>query len=218
MSTLPHPTRHSYLTVLSALRKADLIQLSLELRLPTDGSIINLRNHLRCYLNFNYGMLAQNPRYAALFLNHRCTNQPLASQHSSNTLCMSPPALSYHDPSLTPSFASWHGIKDEPCSNQLHSSPQLQQHLPLQAPLASPSLPSSPFSGHGSDHGPTPSLFDAPVGCKSSFPTFRLFFFTLFLSSLPDTMHSTIIVDTMKSCITTLCSHSMDTIKSFFFF
>ena len=96
MSMSPCLTRQLYSTVLSALHKTDLIQLSSEFRLPTDGSIINLRNHLRCYLNFNCRMLAQNPRYATLFPKHRCTNQPLASRLSSNTLCMSPPALSFH--------------------------------------------------------------------------------------------------------------------------
>ena len=124
MSTSPHPARCPYSTVLSALCKMDLIWLSLEFRLPTNSSVINLRSHLRCYLNFNHGTLAQNPGYAALFPKHKCANQPLASHLLSNTLCMSPPALLYHNLSLTPSFTSWHSIEDEPCGNQPHPSPQ----------------------------------------------------------------------------------------------
>ena len=58
-----HPGRHSYSTVLSALHKTELIQLSLEFKLPTNGPVITLKNCLKCYLNFHCKMLmnSHNP-------------------------------------------------------------------------------------------------------------------------------------------------------------
>src|SRR5882762_2969549 len=48
---LPLHQQQPYTTTLSMLRKMDLIRLSLEFKLPTDGSVVNLRDRLRVYLN-----------------------------------------------------------------------------------------------------------------------------------------------------------------------
>ena len=45
------PDNIPYTTTLSLLRKIDLMRLSLEFRLSTDGSVVVLRNRLKAYLN-----------------------------------------------------------------------------------------------------------------------------------------------------------------------
>ena len=77
-------TRHSthanmppYTQVLSALRKNDLICLCDEFRLPTEGSVVNLRNRLKDYLNLHRNTLFRNPRYNPLFPRHRRPVQPI---------------------------------------------------------------------------------------------------------------------------------------------
>jgi hypothetical protein len=158
MSTTPPINRRLNSSVLSALCKMELIQLSLEFKLLMDGSVINLRNHLKCYLNFNCDMLYRNPRFNALFPRHR-RNNPHPSPHpSSHTLHASSPDLSYCSLSPAESFGSWHGIE-----NDLHGSqdanPLQLQLLPMQA--QGPPVPSSlplpvSSSSSGSEHGPPP--------------------------------------------------------------
>jgi hypothetical protein len=120
MSFLPRPSRRPYSMVLSALYKMELIHLSLEFRLPTDGSVVTLWNHLRCYLNFNQNMLVQNPEFSALFPRHRQANHFPSPPLSSNTLRLFPPTISYHDSSLAHFYTSWNSIEDQP---QGHLSP-----------------------------------------------------------------------------------------------
>jgi hypothetical protein len=140
MSTTPPISRHPYSSVLSALCKMELIWLFLEFKLPMDGSVIDLRNCLKCYLNFNCDTLYQNLRFNALFSRHRGNNPHLSPHPSSHTLCASSPDLSYRSLSPVESFTSWHWIE-----NELHGSP----------------VPSSLFlpvssSSSGSEHGPPP--------------------------------------------------------------
>jgi hypothetical protein len=60
MSASHSASKQPYSMVLSALCKTELIQLSLEFKLPTDGSVIDLRNCLKCYLNFNRDTLPES--------------------------------------------------------------------------------------------------------------------------------------------------------------
>jgi hypothetical protein len=184
---LPQP----YTQTLSLLRKIDLIQLSLEFKLPTDGSVVNLRDRLRVYLNAHRDTLFRNPRYNPLFPKMRRPPQRPALPASS----ASAPTLSYRTPSpdgsvssdsSVHSYESWNGIEANP--HPLNQQPQLHPpplhphpvHPPPvivhQDPVAqfhpppSPSLPSSnPGSPPPNDMIPEPrkSPFFDPSSSRS---------------------------------------------------
>ena len=137
------PNRTPYTKTLSALLKTDLIRLSTEFRLPTDGPVVTLRNRLRAYLNYHNATLARNPRYRALFPGYRRNRSPTPP---------SSPVLSYRTPSPTPTFDSWDGIND-PQQPQPHvDDPQL--------PLPHPPIfhPPPPPSTYDSDHSSPPPV------------------------------------------------------------
>jgi hypothetical protein len=140
----PFPNRTPYTKTLSALLKTDLIRLSTEFRLPTDGPVVTLRNRLRAYINYHNATLSQNPRYRALFPGHRRNRSPTPPQS---------PGLSYRTPSPTPSFDSWDGIAD-PQEPQLDDPLLPQQHPPIFHP---PPPPSSYTSNHSSP-SPAPAI------------------------------------------------------------
>ena len=154
-----HRSRRPYTKVLSALLKTDLVRLCVEFRLRTDGSVVDLRNRLKDYLNLHRDTLFANARYKPLFPRHRRPDQPpppppgplplsntLSSRHSS-------PALSYV--SSPRSYASWHGIEDLP-------QPELHQDepAPFQQPLDIPDqiIPSPPPSVYFPDHASPPPV------------------------------------------------------------
>jgi hypothetical protein len=128
--------RTPYTKTLSALLKTDLIRLSTEFRLPTDGPVVTLRNRLRAYLNYHSAALTHNPRYRALFPGHRRNRSPTPPPSS--------PDLSYRTPSPTPSFDSWDGINDfqQP---QFNDPQPPQQHPPVFHPPPPPSTYVSDF-------------------------------------------------------------------------
>ena len=199
-SSSPHINWHPYSMVLSALWKTELIHLSLELRLPTDGSVVTLRNQPRCYLNSNCETLVWNTRCSTLFPCYEHTNPLPSPCPSSNTLQASLPVLLYHSPSTTPSFASWHGIKDQPQDMQNLFSPQPHQPPihPQEPPPPSSPPSSSSSSDSDSEHGPTPPPIHAPKGCRSTF------------SVTQSILHST-----LSYSHWTLCSHSYSILSSY---
>ena len=168
-----------YTQVLSALRKNDLIRLCDEFRLPTEGSVVNLRNRLKDYLNLHRNTLFRNPRYNPLFPRHRRPVQPIQQpeQASPPSTPPSSPNPSHRSSSRasTRSYDSWHGIdrhSDNQDDNDFDDNPLLQppqfphgvQHLPLQQILQPPHdphfLPANPYA----DYLPPPS--NAPAGSQ----------------------------------------------------
>ena len=159
---LQHLNLPPYTQVLSALRKIDLLRLCIEFRLPNDGSVVQLRNRLKDYLNLNRDTLSRNPRYNALFPRHRRPYQPPPPTGPSSTLSSlsrssSPTSARSH--SSTPSFDSWHGIGHHP------EDPNVQEvDLPHYLP-PHPSLPpQSPQPHHRYPllHPPSPPLEPYP--------------------------------------------------------
>jgi len=126
--------RRPYTKVLSALLKQELIRLCTDFELPSEGSVPNLRDRCKAYLNDNREELFRNPRYKALYARHRGRPEPnirslsdtLSSRDPSTR--RSPSALSYVS-SPAPSFESWHGIEqDQQFPIQPHQPPS-PQHL-----------------------------------------------------------------------------------------
>ena len=136
---MPHqpqqPDRRPYNRLLSSLRKPDLIRLCTKFNLPSDGSVLDLRDRAKHHLTQNSEVLYRNPRFRPLYPNvHRINQRPQAPSSTLST--KSPTRL----PSPTPSFNSWHGI-DEPDHQQdvIHSDNPYQllpqpQHLPDHPP------------------------------------------------------------------------------------
>jgi hypothetical protein len=151
----PFTIQAPYTQLITALRKIDLLRLCVEFRLPNDGSVVELRNRLKDYLNLHRETVYRNPRYTALYPRHRRlppARRSLSSRPSS-------PPLSYRTPSPTDSFESWDGIDDPP---QRHP-----QQLPPDPPPHLGYPPSSPSTTH-SDLGSPPPPIHPPAGGKYS--------------------------------------------------
>jgi hypothetical protein len=150
---MPPHLQQPYTQTLSMLRKIDLIRLSLEFRLPTDGSVVNLRDRLRVYLNAHRETLYRNPRFNPLFPKHRRPPQRPASPVPDPLIPPSrtpSPAGSNYSGSSAHSYESWNGIEH----NAHHHLPPAQPpHFPVHHPSPSPSVPGSvPDSPPPSDH------------------------------------------------------------------
>ena len=118
-----------YTQLLSTLRKINLLRLCLEFHLPNDGSVLQLRDHLRDYLNLNRDTLVHNPRYTALFPRHHRVNQPPPprTKHSTDLSYFSSRSSSPDDSkSSDHSFESWHGIKAHDDVPHIHINEPLQ--------------------------------------------------------------------------------------------
>ena len=153
------------------LRKIDLIRLSLEFKLPTDGSVVVLRNRIRVYMNAHREILYRNPRYNPLFPKHRRPAHlpPPPGSYVPSSRAPSP-AISDHSDSSTHSFASWNGIgnNDQHHDPHVHPPQLLPPVIPphdevVFHPPPSPSIP-------GSDPGSIPSEDRTPVPRKSVSP------------------------------------------------
>jgi hypothetical protein len=142
---MPPEHERPYAQTLSALRKADLMQLSVEFRLSVDGSVVTLRNRLRTYLNSHKATLHKNPRFKALYPKQR---RPAQTPSSSPRNSRSTPSITSrsHSPSPTPSDDSWNGIEDG------------TQHLPTRSRPHSPHPRFLPAVHHRS-----PSIPPAPT-------------------------------------------------------
>ena len=117
-----------YNTLLSALRKTDLLRLCTEFHLPVNGPVATLKNRLKDYLNLHSATLYRNPRYNALFPRHRRSNLRKRGQEPSP----SPPPSSHTFRTLspTPSFGSWDGIGEPDPHNDApeHVLPPVPPH------------------------------------------------------------------------------------------
>jgi hypothetical protein len=165
-----------YTQTLSLLRKIDLIRLSLEFKLPTDGSVVNLRDRLRVYLNAHREALLRNPRYNPLFPKirqpPRRSAPPVTGTRTLSYRTPSPDG-SESSSSSAHSYESWHGIEAilpppnlqpqphyppvQPPPVVVPQNPVLQFHPP-----PSPSVP-------GSDAGSPPPPSDIAPGPRKSF-------------------------------------------------
>ena len=137
------PNRTPYTRTLSALRKTDLVSLSLEFRLSPDGSVTALRNRLKTYLNTHRDTLHRNPRYNALYPRFRRvnTNQPPLPPSPPHSPISGPSTvvLSYVSPSPARSDETWHGIDHLP-----QHQPPADGQVPLPAPVIQEQPPVSP--------------------------------------------------------------------------
>jgi len=172
-----------YTSTLSFLRKIDLIRLSLEFRLPTDGTVVNLRDRLRVYLNSHSETLYKNPRYRPLYPQHRRVTQPVVSQaqRAPITKSRSPsPASTVSTDSTVRSFDSWNGIDAaqpphapfiQPLQAPVADQGPVNYHPPPPPPPPSPSVPGSdpdffPFD----DLNGGPNVPDVPVVPRDNVP------------------------------------------------
>lgn len=142
-----HVIRAPYNQLLTALRKIDLLRLSLEFRLSTEGSVVTLRNRLRDYLNLHRDTVYRNPRYTALCPRHRRAPAPRHSPSPPN----SPTTLSYRSSSPEGSFDSWNGLDDA-----IQGHPQV-----IQQPLVHPPVPPMPPNNPAPHYNPSPSPSDS---------------------------------------------------------
>ena len=169
----PPITRTTYSRTLSALRKTELVQLSVEFKLPTDGNVVTLRNRLRAYMNYHHDTLVNNLRYKALFPKPREPNIHMRNSGlpSQTPRTHSSAALSYErTPSPTPSYESWNGIMDDhvpiPVIPPHQPPPQLPLPLPHhQEPDIHHHPPPSPSISESSLDSPPPAVYPAG-GCK----------------------------------------------------
>ena len=121
------PDGAPYRKVLSALLKPDLLHLCGDFRLPTEGSVVTLRNRLKDYLNLHCNTLYRDQRFTALFPRH---SRPAQHQQPPPRACAlvsrshSHSVLSYMslpNSSPAPSDISWHGFGN--LSSLTHSHP-----------------------------------------------------------------------------------------------
>ena len=111
-----------YTQVMSSLCKPDLVRLCSEFKLARDGSVVQLRNHLKHYLNLHRGHLFHNPRYTVLFPRLWGPNQPPPPPSVPTSQ-----AISYRSPSPAFSDETWHGVQDQD-GDDISNTPQ-DQHL-----------------------------------------------------------------------------------------
>ena len=221
-----------YTQVLSALRKNDLVRLCDEFRLSTEGSVVNLRNRLKDYLNLHRNTLYRNPRYTALFPKHRKPGRPIQQPEHELQPPTPPssPGLSHRSSSRSSShsYDSWHGI-DRHTENQdddnLSDNPLLQppqphyriHHPPLQQILQQPHdphfIPALPYADYlpppsngpaNSQRGSVPPAVLLADGCKHLSITIQRWISSFVFIYFLDTMKSLFIIVALCSPIATL--------------
>jgi hypothetical protein len=182
------PQELPYSQPLSALRKADLIRLSVEFKLAVDGPVTTLRNRLRVYLNSHRNSLYPNPRFKTLYPKRRNPSISLPPEtRSQNSRSISP--------SNNHSDASWNGIRSQPSPHpssnpSSHPSPRSSPHPTAPGnrspPLAPHSELGSPPAGDHINGGrksllpQTPHIFSSPPAHMCPIPI-------LCVASLPHT-------------------------------
>ena len=155
--------RCKFTKTLSTLCKNKLIQLAVRFNLPTDSSVIFLRDCLKAHLSLHRGAIDQNPRYKGLYLRpwqdnaNRCSSssppppgasafQPLDPSHPASQLI------------TNPSFELWNALEPHLQDLQPSLSPA-QSLLNQDLPMFNPATP--PFFPHV-DHD-DPLLYPQPV-------------------------------------------------------
>jgi hypothetical protein len=168
----PQHDRRPFTKLLSTLRKPELVRLCDELELPSDGSVLSLRDRAKRHLTQNANLLFRNPRYKQLYPKHRRTNRRTPSPTS--TLPSRTPSV--REPSPAQSFESWHGIEEDPPQPEDFREPSFQ---PSPQPYQPPDRPVSPldyFYVPPDDYQevpfqPNPFPTPAPTGSRrGSFP------------------------------------------------
>jgi hypothetical protein len=172
---MPHETREQaeinpspYTQTLNLLRKIDLLRLSLELRLSTEGSVVVLRNRLRAYLNTHRETLTQNPRYVRLYpaqqrpVQLRAPDVQPQVHHANHNRPPTPPspALSHSSQSSNSSYDSWHGIQQpepQPPAHPVHA--ELPQYAYPQEPVVHYQPPLSPVPSFLLQVSPPPMAY-----------------------------------------------------------
>ena len=219
MSVPPQPpiNRLPYSRTLSALRKTELVQLSVDFKLPTDGNVLTLRNRIRVYMNYHRDVLINNPRYKALFPKAREPNIPMRRSNLSSQTVRTPSSagLSYHrTPSPTPSFESWNGIEDDQIPVPLIPPHPILQHPPPhhQEPVIFQHPPPSPSVSDDSVDSPPPVVH--PAGGRKFVSFTSTLLFIIFSLRHYAVVFPFPFLDTMKSFPLSFS----DTMKSFVFF
>ena len=145
---LPQQLQQPYTSTLRMLWKIDLLRLSVEFKLPTDGTVINLRDHLRVYLNSHSKTLYRNPCYRLLYPQHRCTTLPVAprKQVEDEPVNRSPsPSTTDTSDTSDSSYESWNGIQGPPLN-----------HIPDVQPPFYPAVPAPAVAHDAANHYPPP--------------------------------------------------------------
>ena len=145
---LPQQYLRPYTSTLSMLRKIDLLRLCVELKLPNDGTVLNLRDRLRVYLNAHSDTLYRNPRYRPLYPQHRRLTRSTAprEQIDNEPANRSPsPTTSDSSDSSNVSYESWNGIEGPPLN-----------HIPDVQPPFYPAIPPPPVAHDAPEYYPPP--------------------------------------------------------------
>jgi hypothetical protein len=143
---MPPPQELPYSQTLSTLRKGDLIRLSVEFKLPVDGSVVELRDRLRTYINDRKDTLYRNPRFRGLFPKPRQPPRRRSPNPSGSRTLRSRSQSPTYSHSSNDSFESWNGIQQ-----QHPTVPQQPHHLPPNTPTRRSSR------GTTGQHEPPPS-------------------------------------------------------------
>ena len=180
---LPQLAREPYTQTLNLLRRIDVLRLCVEFKIPSDGTVIALKDKIRRHLNENRDTLFNDPQFNPLYPKVRHVIQPPAAQ---------PPAVSHQvvrplSPTLSESslssissdhsYESWHGIEVPPVYHDPPAQPPYQAEalpphevVPQDFPAHHYHLPPPPSpSVPGSE--PDPFLFnDHNAGPRKFFP------------------------------------------------
>jgi hypothetical protein len=96
------PRQMTYSKPITGLRKTQLMRLALDLNLPSDGTVVDLRNRISVVLTARKNILARDPRFTKLYPRRR--QNPASSPENSQ------PSSRSASPTLSDSL-SWHGIQ-----------------------------------------------------------------------------------------------------------
>ena len=138
--------RRPYSKLPSALRKTELIRLCVEFGLPSDGSVVDLRDRTKIYLAQNRDNLFRNPRFRALFLRQWRRNNPSPTPPTSSHTLSS--QLSNRTSSPAHSDSTWNGIDNLPPIHP-HQLPDVIQPQQLGHTLGSRHSTPMPISEAG---------------------------------------------------------------------
>ena len=154
----PALQQQPYTTTLSLLRKIDLLRLAVEFKRPSHGTVQELKDDLRKYLNTHCKTLYKNPRFRPLYPKFRRPTMPARPQAPVGPAppIRSPsPSTSDSSDTTNESFESWNGIEVPP---EHHDPPQLPVVPPQDPPIYHypPPPPPPPPSIPGSEPEPFP--------------------------------------------------------------
>lgn len=110
------PRQMTYSKPITGLRKTQLMRLALDLNLPSDGTVLDLRNRIGIVLTAQKDNLSRDPRFTKLY--------PRRHQNPAGSPRNSQPSSRSVSPTLSDSL-SWHGIQLE--------EPEVQDFNPLPA-------------------------------------------------------------------------------------